>query len=191
MWKRAELQSPQVKAHFTIRVCVKAAYVCLFIRVARFYFRFRGIIRRGLSYVTLAFVKLQHKAFFSLLFPKPPRWSHCVRRETRGTIERACEECRKWNWSDIRRLDEGNRRRQQQIITFPSFFWHSDGDLSREPATVRTLKTGERLQEQSEAALFSTTSSLLYTSFSCHSPNKNVLDYYSSPSIFTDFKKKV
>lgn len=61
------------------------------------------------------------KPFFFLLFPKPLRWSHCVRRETRGTIERACEECRKWNWSDIWRLNEGNRRRQQQIITFPLF----------------------------------------------------------------------
>lgn len=43
-------------------------------------------------------------------------------QETQGTIEQACEECRKRNWSDICRLDRKGRRRR---ITF-LLFWHTD-----------------------------------------------------------------
>lgn len=54
----------------------------------------------------------------------PPVLLHAMKslHSALRTIERACEECGKWNWSDIRRLDEGGRR-QQQRITFLFFFF--------------------------------------------------------------------
>lgn len=83
------------------------------------------------------------------------RWSHCFRRETQGTMEQACEECRKWNWSDIRRVDEARRRQR--------LFWHGDWDATRRAASLwlsghEIEIQGPFIELRTAAVLFSMTS---------------------------------
>ncbi len=62
-------------------------------------------------------------------------WSHCVRSKTRGTIERACEECRKWNWSDMC-MKTGCRKEAMVENHLPSFFGHTDEDVTLREASL-------------------------------------------------------
>lgn len=78
------------------------------------------------------------------------RWSHRVcSSETWGTIERACEECRKWNWSDIRMKVRWRKEASgggEPAHSF--FFWDTDDNMELSTAGLWHSSHGFKNQKQ-------------------------------------------